>query len=259
LCPTNASSIALGRRLQTSSPDDALMSLPPICRVPYNSRNILPGSARESGRPPSPVDASSSRRFPVRLRICRQPAGTIDGIRLDQFRPGLVYDIGTQLANVFLSEGWAEPIAAQAEPVSRPQHRIAALILVVDDQTDLRQLTADLLSCNGYDVVEASHGREAIAKLSEHSPDLVVLDLNMPVMDGWQFRAEQLRLPDGHLTAIPVLLLTGEDCSDDQLRTLKAVGFIKKPFDADELLQAIQTALPHHRGPLSSPGVTPFD
>jgi hypothetical protein len=83
----------------------------------------------------------------VRLRIC-QPAGTIDGIRLDQFRPGLVYDIGSQFANVFLSEGWAEPISAQADAVGRPPHRIAALILVVDDQTDLRQLTADLLSCN---------------------------------------------------------------------------------------------------------------
>lgn len=43
-------------------------------------------------------------------------------------------------------------------------------------------------------------------------------------MDGWQFRAEQLRLPDGHLTAIPVLLLTGEDPSYDQIVTLKAVG-----------------------------------
>jgi len=195
----------------------------------------------------------------VRLRICRQPAGTIDGIRLDQFRPGLVYDIGSQLANVFLSEGWAEPVSAQAELVRPPPHRIAALILVVDDQTDLRQLTADLLSCNGYDVVQAGHGREAIAKLSEHSPDLVVLDLNMPIMDGWQFRAEQLRLPDGHLTAIPVLLLTGEDRPDDQTRTLKAVGFIKKPFDADELLADIQTALPHHRGPRRLPGSALID
>jgi len=194
----------------------------------------------------------------VRLRICLQPAGTLDGIPLDQFRPGLVYDISSQLANVFLSEGWAEPIEAQAEPVRQRPHRIPALILVVDDQADLRQLAADLLSCNGYDVVQAGHGREAIAKLSEHSPDLVVLDLNMPVMDGWQFRAEQLRLPDGHLTEIPVLLLTGEDRSDDQIRTLKAAGFIKKPFDADELLHAIQTALPHSRGPLSPGGDIPI-
>jgi CheY-like chemotaxis protein len=67
----------------------------------------------------------------------------------------------------------------------------------------------------------------------------------MPVMDGWQFRAKQLRLPDGRLSAIPVLILTGEDRSDDQLATLKAVGLIKKPFDADQLLNAIERALHH--------------
>ena len=195
----------------------------------------------------------------MRLRICRQPPGNIDGLRLDQFRPGLVYDIGSQLASVFLAEGWAEPVSELAEPVRPPPQRIAALILVVDDQTDLRQLTAHLLALNGYDVVQAGHGREAIAKLCEHSPDLVVLDLNMPVMDGWQFRAEQLRLSDGHLSAIPVLLVTGEDGSDDHIKTLKAVGLIKKPFDADELLNAIQTALPHHHGPVSTPGVRPVD
>jgi CheY-like chemotaxis protein len=75
-----------------------------------------------------------------------------------------------------------------------------ALVLVVDDETNLRQLTADLLSCNGYEVVQACHGMDGLAQLCEHSPDLVILDLNMPVMDGWQFRAEQLRHPDGRLT-----------------------------------------------------------
>jgi CheY-like chemotaxis protein len=172
----------------------------------------------------------------------------------------LVFDKGYEVHAVLAPDDeHALAGVAAGVRVPPPPHRIAALILVVDDETDLRQLTADLLSCNGYDVVQAGHGRDAIAKLIEHSPDLVVLDLNMPVMDGWQFRAEQLRLRDGHLTAIPVLLLTGEDRSDYQLRTLKAVGFIKKPFDADELLHAIQTALPHHRGPLRLPGAPPID
>lgn len=181
------------------------------------------------------------------LRICRQPAGTVEGVRVDQFRPGLVYELGTQLANVFLAEGWAEPCAdaSTAEAVRPPPNRIAALVLVVDDETNLRQLTADLLVCNGYEVVQACHGKEGLAQLHEHSPDLVILDLNMPVMDGWEFRAEQLRLPDGRLTAIPVLLLTGEDGSPDQFTQLKAVGLLKKPFDADQLLNAIQTALHH--------------
>lgn len=181
----------------------------------------------------------------MRLRICRQPAGTIDGVCVDHFRPGLIYDIGIQLAHVFLTEGWGEPVEDRSES-QRPPNRVAALVLVVDDETDLRRLTADVLLCNGYEVVQAGHGQEAIVQLCEHSPDLVVLDLNMPVMDGWQFRAEQLRLPDGHLTAIPVLLLTGEDRPDDQVATLQAVGLIKKPFEPDELLSAIHSALRHH-------------
>jgi CheY-like chemotaxis protein len=183
----------------------------------------------------------------VRLRICRQPAGTIDGVRVDDFRPGLIYELGTQLANVFLAEGWAEPCADQSSVEARhpAPSRIAALVLVVDDETNLRQLTADLLSCNGYEVVQACHGMDGLAQLCEHSPDLIILDLNMPVMDGWQFRAEQLRHPDGRLTAIPVLLLTGEDGPPDRFAQLRAVGLLKKPFDPDQLLKAIETALHH--------------
>jgi hypothetical protein len=95
----------------------------------------------------------------VRLRTCRQPAGTIDGVRVEHFRPGLIYDIGIQLADVFLAEGWGEPVEAGSES-HRPLNRVAALVLVVDDETDLRQLTADVLLCNGYDVVQAGHGQE---------------------------------------------------------------------------------------------------
>jgi CheY-like chemotaxis protein len=183
----------------------------------------------------------------VRLRICRQPAGTIDGVRVDHFRPGVVYELGTQLANVFLAEGWAEPVAERGTSEAlRPQpNRTGALVLVVDDETTLRQLTADLLSSNGYAVVQACHGKDGLAQLREHSPDVVILDLNMPVMDGWQFRAEQLRMRDGRLTAVPVLLLTGEDGPRDRFTTLRAAGLIKKPFAPDQLLHAIKAVLHH--------------
>jgi CheY-like chemotaxis protein len=184
----------------------------------------------------------------VRLRICRQPTGVIDGIPLEKFRAGIVYDVATQLANVFLAEGWAEPVeelAAERQPTKPPEGRISALVLVVDDDTDLRRLTASVLSCNGYGVIEAQHGRDAIAQLTQSTPDLVVLDLNMPVMDGWEFRAEQQRLPDGRLAAIPVLLLTSADGARTHAATLKAVGLVEKPFDPDRLLGAIKTALQH--------------
>ena len=181
----------------------------------------------------------------MRLRIRRQPSGTIDGITLNQFREGLVYDIGTQLAAVFLAEGWGEPFPSDAtQPPQRPPpNRLAALVLVVDDHADLREVTTSVLACNGYDVIEAVDGRQAIRSLCEHAPDLVILDLNMPVMDGWQFRAEQQRLPDGHLSAIPVLVVSGADEAPDHVATLRAVGLVKKPFQPAQLLAAVERAL----------------
>jgi len=178
----------------------------------------------------------------MRLRICGQPTGTIDGIALNHFRPGLVYDIRTPLAAVFLAEGWGE-LCSDPDDGPRPPSRLASLVLVVDDHTDMRQLTADVLAGNGYDVIEALDGRDGIASLCQNVPDLVILDLNMPVMDGWQFCAEQQRLPDGHLATIPVLLVTGADDAPDHAVTLKAVGLVKKPFDPDQLLEAVQQAL----------------
>ena len=116
-------------------------------------------------------------------------------------------------------------------------------ILVVDDEPDLRQLTADLLISDGFDVVIAQHGREALERLGDHRPDLVLLDLNMPVMDGWQFRAEQRRLLEPDLVNIPVLILSGAEGADQHAATLEAIGAIEKPFDPDQLLNAVRTAL----------------
>jgi CheY-like chemotaxis protein len=178
----------------------------------------------------------------MRVRICRQPAGAVDGISVGHFRPGSVYDLGTQLANVFFAEGWAEPVA-NAEDRRSPSGHISALVLVVDDDADLRQLTVRVLAGNGYSVIEARHGREGMARLIQHTPDLVVLDLNMPVMNGWEFCAEQQRLSAGRLAAVPVLLVTGADDAGTHAATLKAVGLVRKPFDPEHLLAAIETVL----------------
>jgi CheY-like chemotaxis protein len=135
------------------------------------------------------------------------------------------------------SIGWQPP-----GPGSSP-NRVSTIVLVVDDYADLRRAVATLLKCKGYEVVEACNGHEALAQLRHHSPDLVVLDLEMPVMDGWQFRAAQRCLADERLAAIPVLLFTAADPAVGLVAALKAVGLVRKPFDPDVLLGAVELAL----------------
>jgi two-component system, OmpR family, alkaline phosphatase synthesis response regulator PhoP len=182
----------------------------------------------------------------MRLRICRRLQGSIDGVAIDHLQIGLIYEIGTQIASVLLAEGWAEPAGAADDTRLSPRPpptRLGPLVLIVDDEPHLRQMAADLLIGHGYGVVMAQHGVEALARLCEHCPDLVLLDLNMPVMDGWQFRAAQERLAEAHLVNIPVLILTGADGATEHAATLKAAGLIEKPFHPDQLLSAVRMAL----------------
>ena len=182
----------------------------------------------------------------MRLRICRRPRGSIAGVAIDQFQVGAIYEIGTQLGSILLAEGCAERVVVDDSAMAASEGSVARLnevVLVVEDDLNLRQLTADVLTCHGYDVVLAQHGLEALERLSERCPDLVLLDLQMPVMDGWQFRAEQQRLEEPGLANIPVLILTAADRAHEHAATLNAVGVIEKPFDPERLLSAVRTAL----------------
>jgi len=122
------------------------------------------------------------------------------------------------------------------------------VVLLVDDEPAVRHLARILLSHHGYDVLVARDGKEAIARLSARGrcPDLIVLDLHMPVMNGWQFRAEQRRLPSP-IASIPVLLMTGEVDADACAATLDAIGVVKKPFAAYALVDAVGAAIRRHR------------
>jgi CheY-like chemotaxis protein len=184
----------------------------------------------------------------MRLRILAQPIGTIDGLALDQFRVGRIYELGTQVACVFLAEGWAELVGDdEAQEFVRPPPLAVAhtepLLLVVDDDPEMRRMTETLLTAQGYHVIVAAHGQDAIQRLREQCPDLIVLDLDMPVMDGWQFRREQRYLPDTKRAAVPVLLMTGEDDAPSHATALQAVGVITKPFYPDDLLDAVSAAI----------------
>jgi two-component system chemotaxis response regulator CheY len=107
------------------------------------------------------------------------------------------------------------------------------VVLVVDDESDIRQAVAEILSYEGYQVVDASDGAEGLAKARAYHPRLVLLDLMMPRMDGWEFRRAQQHDPE--VSEIPVVVLSalGPD-------SLEAEGYVGKPFDMDELVSAVR-------------------
>ena len=183
----------------------------------------------------------------MHLKILKRPTGPLDGVSLDQFRVGDVYDVGTQVACVFLAEGWAELATAEnpqvrvrRQPVDR--RHADPLVLVVDDEPTFLGLASEVLRAHGYDVIAAVDGRDAMQCIHQCCPDLI-LDLNMPVMNGWEFMAAQHELPDVTRAEIPVVLLTGEEHATSHADTRRAAGVIKKPFDPDDLLNAVAVAM----------------
>ena len=112
-------------------------------------------------------------------------------------------------------------------------------ILVVDDEPDLRDLVALTLADDGFDVAVARDGREALERIAERRPDLILLDMMMPVMDG---RALCARLrADGGLPR--VVVMTAADHVAQCAREVGAVGWLAKPFDIDDLVIAIRHGL----------------
>jgi CheY-like chemotaxis protein len=115
-----------------------------------------------------------------------------------------------------------------------PEH---GRVLVVEDDPDIRGAIADTLSYEGYSVSEAPDGVEALRRARSERPDLILLDLMMPVMDGWAFRAEQEADPS--IAEIPVVVVTACQAQDDRVRALRAAAFLQKPFDIEMLLEIV--------------------
>jgi DNA-binding response OmpR family regulator len=115
-----------------------------------------------------------------------------------------------------------------------------ARILVIDDSHEVRMLLRELLERAGAHVREATDGHEALSVLAEARPDLVVLDVTMPGLDGWG-TLERLR----DLTEVPVLMLTGRNAELEKVRGLQAGAddYVTKPFGRQELLARVQALL----------------
>jgi DNA-binding response OmpR family regulator len=109
-----------------------------------------------------------------------------------------------------------------------------APVLVVDDEVDIREAVAELLVEEGYDVVDAGDGAEALRKARECHPSVVLLDLMMPGMNGWEFCAQ--RKGDPELAAIPIIILSALG----RVQGIDAAGYLQKPFELDDLLTAVK-------------------
>jgi two-component system, chemotaxis family, chemotaxis protein CheY len=113
-------------------------------------------------------------------------------------------------------------------------------VLVVEDETMVREVLAEALNLEGFDVRTAADGRDALTVLERWRPEVILMDVNMPRMDGWAFRAELRRRPD--LADIPVIVLSAALWDRDRLVGLDAVELMPKPCDLDVLVGAVRRA-----------------
>ena len=110
-------------------------------------------------------------------------------------------------------------------------------VLVVDDNAVLRPTLAKLLGLAGYLTMTAANGEEALARLNERLPCVILLDMEMPVMNGYEFRERQRQ--DPRFAEIPVLCMTGE-IAFDEVTQRTGVKCLSKPVEWDDILAEVQ-------------------
>ena len=119
------------------------------------------------------------------------------------------------------------------QPVGH-QSQQGRLILVVEDDVDLNDMMGTVLEAARFRVARARNGLEGLAEIDRELPDLILLDMKMPVMDGWEFAA---RLKAARSGNIPIVVVTA--AADPRARAVEigAQGYLSKPFDLEELLR----------------------
>ncbi len=109
-------------------------------------------------------------------------------------------------------------------------------IFIVEDDTDTREMLGRFLELEGFAVETAANGAQALRRLEAGvRANVILLDLMMPVMDGWQFRKEQIRR--AQLAAIPVIVVSA--VGRDRIEKIDADAYLSKPVDLEELLESV--------------------
>jgi two-component system cell cycle response regulator DivK len=117
------------------------------------------------------------------------------------------------------------------------------LVLVVDDFDDSREMLAEYLTLSGFRVTEAANGQEALDRAREQIPDVVLMDLSLPVIDGWE-ATRQLKA-DPRTRSVPVLALSGHSSPAQEREALEVgcVALLTKPCPPDVLVREIRRVL----------------
>ncbi|MEX2373803.1 MAG: response regulator [Dehalococcoidia bacterium] len=116
---------------------------------------------------------------------------------------------------------------------------MAERILVIDDDSSILALVCSLLRDVGYDVTGVSDATEGLRLIQSARPDLIVLDMRMPKMDGWQFSSQLVERG----IDIPVVVMTAAQDARRWAQEINAIGYVEKPFDIDRLLDEVQRVL----------------
>ena len=121
-----------------------------------------------------------------------------------------------------------------------------ATVLVVDDDVSIVDFVREALADQGYEVLAATDGGEALGVAAEHRPDLILLDMRMPIVDGWKFAQTYAQTPGVHA---PIIVMTAARDAADIAADIHAQGYLAKPFSLDQLLSVVQVHCCGCRGP----------
>jgi CheY-like chemotaxis protein len=183
------------------------------------------------------------------LAISRRLAEMMGGVISVQSRgePGKGSTFFLTLKNVDMS-GVSTDVANIPEPVTEDLRFNNVLILVADDKESNRQLLVEYLSCPGIDVIEAENGKIAVEMAKIYRPNLVLMDLKMPVMDGKE--ATRILKADEELKNIPVIIITASAIKEQQPEIKKAGGdaYLDKPVSKSQLISQLKRFLPYSSG-----------
>ncbi|MGZ4281630.1 MAG: response regulator transcription factor [Gaiellaceae bacterium] len=139
--------------------------------------------------------------------------------------------------------GPADEVEPHLHGAATPARNAAKRVLVVDDESSIRMLCRVNLTASGIEVLEAGNGRDAVELIRQEKPDLVLLDVMMPDLDGWEV-ARQLAA-DPKTREIPIVFLTARAGEDDRRlgEQLGGVGYVVKPFDPVRIGQMVEEVL----------------